>query len=98
MLSGIRGVKRLRLHIHGKVQGVYFRESTREQADLLGVRGWVRNEPDGTVAAVLEGNAAAVDALVDWCRRGPPRARVESLEAVALPLDGEALGPFEVRR
>jgi acylphosphatase len=61
------------------VQGVSFRYYTRERAGQLGVTGWVRNEPDGSVAGHFEGRADAVDALVAWCREGPPAARVEAV-------------------
>ena len=58
------------LVVTGHVQGVFFRASMREQADRLGVTGWVRNEPDGTVHAHLEGAPEAVDELVSWCAEG----------------------------
>jgi acylphosphatase len=66
--------------VSGRVQGVWFRESCREEAALRGVAGWVRNLPDGRVEAVFEGDADAVDALVAWCHEGPPRARVRGVE------------------
>jgi acylphosphatase len=66
--------------VSGRVHGVWFRESCREQAVLHGVAGWVRNLADGRVEAVFEGEAAAVDALVAWCHEGPPRARVSAVE------------------
>ena len=65
--------------VTGHVQGVFFRASMREQADRLGVTGWVRNEPDGTVHAHLEGAPEAVDELVSWCAEGPPAARVSDV-------------------
>jgi acylphosphatase len=61
------------------VQGVYFRAETRERARTLGITGWVRNTADGAVEAVFEGEDEHVDALVDWCRRGPRGARVDRL-------------------
>jgi acylphosphatase len=67
------------LIIHGRVQGVGFRESMRWEADRLGVTGWVRNRRDGTVEAVVAGNADAVAAIVHWARRGPPAAQVTRL-------------------
>jgi len=67
---------RARAVVRGGVQGVFFRGSAREHAARLGVVGWVRNEPDGSVALEAEGGREAVEALLDWCRRGPPGARV----------------------
>lgn len=80
---------RRHLWISGKVQGVFFRESTREQAERLGVAGWVRNLEDGRVEAVLEGEARAVAELERWCRIGPTRARVSGIEAVDEEPKGE---------
>lgn len=67
---------RVHLIIEGRVQGVWFRESTRREAASLKLTGWVRNRRDGTVEAVVEGPAPAVERLVSWCRKGPPAARV----------------------
>lgn len=64
------------LAITGRVQGVWYRESLREAADALKITGWVRNLSDGSVEAVIQGPAERVEALIDWCRRGPPLARV----------------------
>jgi acylphosphatase len=66
--------------VSGRVQGVWFRESCREEAIVRGVAGWVRNLADGRVEAVFEGDPAAVDALVAWCHDGPRRARVRDVE------------------
>ena len=66
--------------VTGLVQGVFFRAETRQQAGRLGVTGWARNEPDGSVAAHFEGERDAVEALVAWCREGPSRARVEAVD------------------
>lgn len=63
--------------VSGRVQGVSFRVRTRDQARLLGVRGWIRNEADGSVRGHFEGDPQAVDSLVDWCRSGPSYATVE---------------------
>jgi acylphosphatase len=81
-------MKTLHLTIHGRVQGVWFRESMRNEAERLGVAGWVRNLPDGAVEAVVQGSPEAVDALIDWAHRGPPQARVDRIEL------GEAQGQF----
>ena len=73
-----------RVVVHGSVQGVSFRYYCAREARRLGVVGWVRNEPDGTVSAYFEGKPAAVAELVDWCREGPPSARVYSLDELAV--------------
>lgn len=65
---------------HGLVQGVFFRDTVRRRADAAGVSGWVRNNRDGTVEAVFEGDGAAVERLVAFCRRGPRGAVVERIE------------------
>jgi acylphosphatase len=72
-------VKRTRVVVSGRVQGVFFRDSVRRRARELRVGGWVRNRPDGAVEAVFEGDPAGVAALVEFCRTGPPGARVESV-------------------
>ena len=66
--------------VTGLVQGVFFRAEAQREADRLGVAGWVRNEPDGSVAAHFEGQPDAVEAMVAWCREGPRRARVEGVD------------------
>jgi acylphosphatase len=71
---------RRRVTAHGRVQGVFFRDSTREEAERLGVAGWVRNTGEGTVEAVFEGDAEAVESLVELCRSGPGSADVERLD------------------
>ena len=71
---------RRRVVVHGEVQGVFFRDSTRQQAEDRGVAGWVANRSDGAVEAVFEGPADAVEALVAFARSGPPRAEVRDVE------------------
>ena len=66
--------------MHGQVQGVFFRDSCRREARTRQVAGWVRNNHDGTVEAVFEGEDDAVAALVDWAHRGPPSAKVSRVE------------------
>jgi acylphosphatase len=73
---------RRRVYVSGRVQGVWFRESCREEAQVAGVDGWVRNLDDGRVEVALEGPRAAVDRVVAWCRRGPRRARIDHVEIV----------------
>lgn len=67
---------RAHLTVSGRVQGVCFRAETRDAASRIGVCGWVRNQPDGTVEAVVEGPKKKVEALIDWCRQGPPWSKV----------------------
>ena len=66
--------------ISGRVQGVFFRMETKRAADRIGVYGWVRNLRDGTVEAVFEGNQDQVDAILAWCKEGPPNARVSDVK------------------
>jgi acylphosphatase len=88
-------VIRRRVVLHGWVQGVFFRDSTRQRARQHGVAGWVRNNRDGTVEAVFEGEADAVERLVSFCREGPRGAQVERVEvADEVP---EGLAGFDVR-
>jgi acylphosphatase len=68
------------LKVYGRVQGVFFRASMCREAELLQVNGWVRNRRDGAVEAMLQGEMAAVEQLLDWTRRGPPGARVDHIE------------------
>ena len=82
-------MKRVRATIAGRVQGVFFRASCAEEARRRDLSGWVRNLPDGRVEAVFEGPDTDVDALVAWCRIGPPHASVETVETVEEPLLGE---------
>lgn len=89
--------RRVRLQIYGKVQGVFFRASTRERAQQLGVSGWVKNRSDGSVEAQVEGPAEAVDKLIEWAHEGPSAARVDNLEVTEQDYRGEYSG-FEVRR
>ena len=87
---------RVQLRVTGRVQGVFFRQSAREQAERLGLSGWVRNLPDGSVEALFAGERLLVEQAVAWCRQGPPRARVD--EVVVMWLDGPAeTGDFAIR-
>jgi acylphosphatase len=88
-MSGLTS-RRLRVIVTGRVQGVWFRDSCREQARTLGVSGFVRNRADGAVEGEFEGPAPAVDRLVAWCREGPPRARVDDVQVTELEPVGDA--------
>ena len=85
--------KTLRLVIHGRVQGVFFRDSMQREAQYQAVSGWVRNRSDGTVEATVQGEPSAVDAIVRWAHSGPPRAQVENVDIV--PGEGDYAN-FEV--
>jgi acylphosphatase len=82
---------RVSVIVQGRVQGVAFRHYTCQRALELGVTGWVRNLPDGAVEGLFEGDGAAVAALVEWCRSGPPAARVDRLDI----RDGVYRGEFD---
>ena len=86
---------RKRVIVSGRVQGVFFRDTTRRRADSAGVAGWVRNTSDGTVEAVFEGEPDAVDEMVEFCRGGPGRAEVSGIEV--LDEEPEGLEGFQVR-
>ena len=81
--------------VRGDVQGVFFRDSARLEADRRGVTGWVANRGDGSVEAVFEGDDAAVEALVDFCRSGPSQADVRDVEVTEE--EPEGLDGFRVR-
>jgi acylphosphatase len=86
---------RLHLIIEGRVQGVFFRDSARKQAQSLGVTGWVRNLRNGSVEAVAEGPEDKVRQFADWCRRGPSAARVDGVQENQEAWTGE-FGAFDV--
>ncbi|MBS1505533.1 MAG: acylphosphatase [Bacteroidetes bacterium] len=88
--------RHVKVRVSGKVQGVFFRASTKEQADRLGVQGFVRNEPNGDVYIEAEAEENIVKEFLNWCSLGPTRARVDHLEIA----DGEMKNyqGFEVRR
>ena len=87
---------RVRLLVRGRVQGVWYRASTRGEARRLGLRGWVRNLADGRVEAVAEGDDRSVTSLIAWCRRGPDGARVEAVDVTREEPTGEHHS-FDVR-
>jgi acylphosphatase len=86
---------RKRVRAHGRVQGVFFRDSVRRAAQAAGVSGWATNRSDGTVEAVFEGQEAAVERLVDLCRAGPGHAEVSQLDVADERPEG--LRGFDVR-
>ena len=74
--------RRVHVIVRGRVQGVYFREFTRRQAESLGLNGWVRNLPDRTVEAVVEGDAGSVEAMLAWLHTGSPQSTVTAVESM----------------
>jgi len=90
-------MKRLDVTVHGHVQGVFFRDTTRSQAQQRQLTGWVRNEPDGTVRVVAEGDETALRQLLSFLHQGPPAARVERVEANWEEAQN-AFSQFRVRR
>jgi acylphosphatase len=89
-------MKRLHVIVRGRVQGVYFRASARDRARELGLRGWVRNCPDGSVELVAEGEEERLAQLLVWCHSGPPGAVVTDLEPQWQDATGEFSG-FVIR-
>ena len=85
--------RRVRVRVAGRVQGVFYRASCAKRARALGLNGWVRNASDGGVEAIFEGPATTVERMLEWCRDGPPHARVERLEVE----DEEPLGESRFR-
>jgi len=81
-----------RIVVHGRVQGVGYRDALCEAVRDARVQGWVRNRRDGTVEALVQGEPSAVEALVAWCRRGPPAARVTSVVVHETEVDGAVAG------
>jgi acylphosphatase len=75
-------VARARVIVRGRVQGVFFRVEARDRARSLGLAGWVRNLPDGSVDAVFEGERERIDSMLRWCEHGPTGARVETVEVM----------------
>jgi acylphosphatase len=88
-------MRRVKILVHGRVQGVFYRDSTRRKARELGLVGTVRNLPDGSVEIVSEGTAAALEVLVQWCKLGPPAAEVKDARAVYSAPTGE-FGNFNI--
>ncbi len=86
----------LSLHITGKVQGVYYRQSTRKKALSLGLVGYVKNLPDGAVFILATGNKEQLEELIAWCKTGPPAAKVK--EVMVTEIEMVIFDGFEIRR
>ncbi|MBI4132680.1 MAG: acylphosphatase [Candidatus Sungbacteria bacterium] len=72
-------MERVQIHIIGRVQGVFFRHSARLHAEKLGLTGWARNEDDASVTIVAEGLEESLEQFLEWCRKGPPLAKIEQV-------------------
>jgi len=82
---------RVHVLIEGRVQGVFFRAATRDEARALGLQGWVRNLADGRVEALFEGDKPVVENMLAWCRKGPPYAYVDQVEIDWQPYQGDLM-------
>jgi acylphosphatase len=85
-----------RIRVSGRVQGVFYRASTKTKADELGLSGWVQNEPDGSVLMEIQGEKEAIDKMIEWCHSGPPHAVVDNVEKEEISL--REFVRFEIRR
>lgn len=91
------GAARFALRIEGRVQGVFYRESARREAERLELAGWVRNREDGSVEAEVQGSPGPLHDFVSWCHKGPPAAQVTAVRVTPVPLLDAASG-FTVER
>lgn len=93
------GQMKMRVHVYvtGKVQGVWFRASTQQKAQQLGITGWVRNTQEGTVEAVFEGEKHIVKEMIAWCQKGPPLAKVCQVDIKEEPVSVALFDAFSVR-
>ncbi len=82
----------------GRVQGVFFRQSTADQARLLGLTGWVANQDDGSVKVEAQGPEEQLESLIIWCKKGPPSARVDDVELVWIEQIDPSYSRFEILR
>jgi len=82
----LKMLKTVSIVVTGKVQGVFYRQSTREKAMALGITGEVRNMPDDTVHIIATGTASQIEQLIEWCRKGPSRAIVKNVESTTILL------------
>ncbi|GAB4377523.1 MAG: acylphosphatase [Salibacteraceae bacterium] len=88
-------IKAIEIRVYGKVQGVWFRKYTMQKAKELGVSGFVKNQPDGSVCIHAEGDEQVLEALTEWCYKGSPQARVTRVETSSVKPLG--VGTFEIR-
>ena len=84
------------LIIKGRVQGVFFRASAKDKADDLGISGWVKNTPEGDVEVLANGDQMAIDLFIEWCRKGPSKARV--IDVIVTEASEEDFNGFRITR
>jgi acylphosphatase len=96
-MTNATAISRVHLRVTGRVQGVYYRASMLQAAQELGVTGWVKNCPDGSVEAVAESSKAKLDELIAWCRQGPEGARVAAVDAQWQDPENRFIG-FTIKR
>jgi acylphosphatase len=89
-------MKRVRIRVYGDVQGVFYRHFAKETAEKIGVNGWIRNDPDGTVFIVAEGDDKKVEQYLEWAKEGSPMAQVEKVDFAEEEYLGDTEG-FEIR-
>ena len=89
-------MKTVHIKVHGRVQGVFFRQDTKDRATALRITGWVRNLPDGTVEITATGDEQNIEKLIQWCQQGPPRAVVNKVDVTDSPLNN--FTSFEIVR
>jgi len=90
-------MKHIQIHVVGKVQGVFFRKSTKTTAEYLGIKGWVKNLPNGSVLIEAQGTDDALSKLIDWCKIGPTYARVDRVEVEEVLKSTSVFQSFEVK-
>lgn len=89
-------MRKVKILVSGRVQGVYFRMFAQKKAKQSGIKGWARNLPDGRVEIIAEADSGSIENFITWCHKGPVTARVDDVEIGELEL-GEALTSFEIR-
>ena len=91
-------MRQVSIIITGRVQGVFFRQSTKETADSLGIFGWVRNNSDGTVELLLEGEKEPIDKLISWCYKGSPMSQVREVKIISDSISDTSINKsFDIR-
>lgn len=88
-------IKKVNIHVSGRVQGVFYRTSTKDKALELGIKGWIMNKPDGSVYIEAEADESVLDQFIEWCKKGPMMARIDNINVSHQSTEG--FSSFEVR-